>query len=131
MYRWHSGALRRAVFADAGADLLAAAREGSEQGVRAALAAGADVNARDEDGVTALMHAAYAGNDPAVLKTLVASRAAVNLRDNNGRTALMRAADGGNVEALTILSAAGAFVNAGDGGGVTALMRTVGADSTM
>ena len=113
-----------AAFADPGTDLLSAAREGSEEGVRGALAAGADADARDEEGATALMTAAYAGNIP-VMKTLIAARAAVNLGDGKGRTALMRAADGGSVEAVKTLTAAGAFVNTGDGDGETALMRAV------
>jgi ankyrin repeat protein len=57
------------------------------------LEAGANVNARDDRGQTALMHAARYGYENTV-KLLIEHRADVNLRDNLGRTALMHAAAG-------------------------------------
>ncbi|MER5352336.1 ankyrin repeat domain-containing protein [Kitasatospora sp. NPDC002551] len=60
--------------------LTAAAREGDPDAARAALAAGADVGARDADGRTALLHAALA-DEVAVARLLVAAGADVNAQD--------------------------------------------------
>ena len=67
-------------------------REGSVEDVRAALDAGADVNARDFDGQTALMSAAFGNENPEVAAALLDAGADVNARALDGQTALMRAA---------------------------------------
>lgn len=54
---------------------------------------GIDINAKDEDGRSALMYAAYNGHN-AVIQILLEKGASVDLRDVNGRTALMLAASG-------------------------------------
>ena len=81
--------------------------------------AGADVNARDNDCWTALMHAARWGRFEAV-KVLIEAGADVNARDNDGRTPLMHASDS---EIVKVLIEAGADVNARDNNGRTPLMR--------
>lgn len=77
------------------------------------LAAGADVNARDTDGKTALIRSAEKGSASHV-NALIAARADVNAKSNHGRTALMGAALKGDSECVKALIAAGADVNAKD-----------------
>ena len=80
--------------------------------------AGADVNAREEDGSTALMKA----RSPRMVKFLLAHGAKVDLRGKNGVTALMNHADYFSVGEMNALLAAGADANARDSHGETALM---------
>lgn len=54
---------------------------------------GADVNARDEDGMTPLMNAAAQG-DPGLIHCLLAAGADTQARDNEGKTPLMHAITG-------------------------------------
>lgn len=68
--------------------MAAAGRKDSET-VKALVAAGAEVNAKDEDGRTALMEAADRDNSESV-KILISAGAEVNAKDKEGRTALMR-----------------------------------------
>jgi ankyrin repeat protein len=76
---------------DAGkGDLMDAARTGNAEAVKALLAAGADVNAKDADGNTALMAAAKKGRTPPeTVKALLAAGADINAKNNKGETALM------------------------------------------
>lgn len=67
------------------------ARDGTLDEIQAAIAAGADVNARDAYGQTPLMYAAGA-NSPAVIEALIAAGAEVNAHSGAGWTALMYAA---------------------------------------
>ncbi len=88
--------------------------------------AGADVNAKDEDGRTALMLIAEANHRNSrntlreAIAMLIKYGADVNAKDNYGRTALMSAHS--NAEATKALIKTGANVNARDEGGYTALM---------
>ena len=94
-------------------------------------AGGAKVNAKDEDGRTALMRAAEEGSAE-IVKALLAAGAEVNLRADDGTTALMYASGSGligypvdnkdRVESVKALLVAGADVNAWDNKGKTALM---------
>jgi ankyrin repeat protein len=84
--------------------------------VKFLLQAGAETNAADHAGKTALMHA----RDTEVVKALLASGADANAKDNSGRTALL---DAGNIESMKALIAAGADVNARDNEGRTSLMH--------
>jgi ankyrin repeat protein len=99
------------------------------------------INARDEDGVTALMYALARGNVKAVkilcdaaLKIDESNYAVfITMRDNYGMTALIHASAHGGVEAKKVLLSKSAqrldkvhyaaFVNAYDNHGMTALMR--------
>ena len=69
---------------------------------------GADVNAQDDNGQTALMGAAYYGRSVAVKMLIEKGRADVNLKDNNGRTALSIAVQREHRVIVVLLKAAGA-----------------------
>ena len=73
---------------------MRAAFLGHDRCVEVLLDAGADINAQDEVGRTALMEACVAFKKD-VIRLLISRGADVNLCDNNGCTALMRAAYGG------------------------------------
>lgn len=82
------------------------------------LAAGADVNERNEDGQTPLM---YAWNAE-ICKTLLEAGAEVDSRNNDGWTPLMVAALNGSVKTCGVLLDAGADINAKNSGGRTPLI---------
>ena len=71
------------------------------------LAAGADIDARDEHGQSALMLAAVAGREP-VVKWLVERDARLDLTAKYGLSALMLAVVNGHVEVVRTLVRAGA-----------------------
>jgi serine/threonine-protein phosphatase 6 regulatory ankyrin repeat subunit B len=98
--------------------LINAARNGNGAAVTAALAAGADVNTRDNDGNTALIYAAWNGHTATVTQ-LLAAGADVNARGNDGNTALIYAARHGHTAILEQLLTAGADVNTKDNYGNT------------
>jgi len=84
------------------------------------LDAGADPNATDREGATALMKASGYGIKETV-KILIEHHADVNLRDASGRTALMHAAAGRRSDAIPVLLENGADPNARDSEGKSAL----------
>lgn len=101
----HSTQTARSPQADA---LLRAAREGNADTVKALLSAsGADVNATDELGSTALMEAARYGHDD-VVRSLLEAGADIKARDREGKTALMLAVTGGHDDVVKVLKQAGA-----------------------
>lgn len=69
-----------------GAKLIAASQSGETDKVKSLLADGADVNAKDREGWTALMHASWNGHT-GVAAALLDRGADVGIRDNNGGTA--------------------------------------------
>ena len=94
---------------------------------------GANVNARDEDGYTALIIVSFVGDPqdevmrvhPIEFLQLFLKRGAnVNLAGADGETALMTAAQG-SPQAVRLLLAKGARINAQTKAGETALMRAV------
>lgn len=94
--------------------------------VRLLLNRGADINAQDEWGRTALMIAADGGYADTV-KLLLDWEANVHLRDSNGNTALMRAAWKGHLDIVRALIDRGADVNSVDEKhGYTALLLASG-----
>ncbi|KAJ1468456.1 ankyrin repeat-containing domain protein, partial [Baffinella frigidus] len=103
------------VLTEAGSDhdraLWEAARSGSVDGVRKAVADGAKVEAMDGWGRTALHHAAYfAFDDAATVRELLLYAADPNAQDDAGFSPLMRAAAHGRVDAMRLLLSAGADI---------------------
>ena len=102
----------------AGDDLINAAG-GDVSQIKSLLAANADVNAKTDIGMTALMFAAVNGRLE-VIQILLAAKADVNARGYKGVTALMLAAERGQLEVLKLLLAAHADAKATTVGGMTA-----------
>ncbi len=92
---------------DINQELIKAAEKGDTAAVKALLDRGADVNAKDENGGTALMEAALLGNN-ATVQALLEAGADVNAKNKYGRTALMMAAAEGYTEIVELLKKAGA-----------------------
>ena len=86
------------------------------------LAAGANVNAANNLGITALGFAISLGRLD-IVNRLLAVGPNVNSVDNEGKTALMRAVEKGCLDIVNRLLAVGANVNSVDNVGKTALMR--------
>ena len=82
--------------------------------------AGADLNIRTHDGLTALMLAACWGHGD-VVKYLHLAGADLNMRSNVGRTAVMEAAQSGHVDIVKYLHQAGADIAVRSDAGLTAL----------
>ena len=105
----------------AGPDALhRAAKAGNLDGLKAALAAGADVNARDGRGWTALMHAVNKGYI-LLVEPLLAAKADLDVRGPDGATALFMAVAHGQTEIITLLVEAGADVSIKGPKGKTAM----------
>ena len=102
--------------------IVIAAMQRDAAGVRALIAGGADVNAADGDGTTALHWAAYHG-DTQLVTALVAAGARVGAATRIGAMSpLYMAARSGHVEAMGVLLAAGASAREVNGNGTTVLM---------
>lgn len=95
------------------------------ESIRLLIAAGANVNARDNNGNTPLHEASqsFRGHTdlPEIIRILIAAGAKVDARNNDGVTPLMWAAEGNAVENAEALIAAGADVNAKTNDGYTPL----------
>lgn len=85
----------------------AAVRQGDVATVRDALGGGADVNARDRHGQTALMLAAHAGH-LVLVEVLIARGASLNTTAKHGLSALMLAVVAGHEDVALLLADAGA-----------------------
>jgi ankyrin repeat protein len=101
--------------------LLDLASTGTVEQVQKAIAAGADLNARDAADRTVLMLVAANNPDAGVISVLVKAGAKVNARGPNGWTALMMAAyNNPNPDVVESLLKAGADGRARSGAGETA-----------
>jgi ankyrin repeat protein len=113
---------------DATKQLLAAAADGNGDKIIAALAAGADPNARSEEKTPALLTAstkALFGREKKVIAAFVKAKADLNATDADGATPLMAAAATGRGEILEALIAARAKIEAKDKDGWTAVHYAV------
>ena len=90
---------------------------GNIEAVKKHLAAGADVNAKDENGETPL----HLAPTKEIVELLIAEGADVNAKSRSGHTSLHSAAQGGHKEIAELLIAAGTDVNAKNNNGETPL----------
>jgi ankyrin repeat protein len=102
-------------------DFINAAKSGDLSAVKSFIAGGADVNAKVNNGLTALMLASQQGNKE-VVELLLAKGADVNAKNNEGWTALVAASSKGHKEIVGLLLAKGANVDAKMNYGGTALI---------
>lgn len=79
--------------------LIKATREGADTVVEELIKAGADINARNNDGNNALWFACF-GNYYNLIKLLLAANINLDNQNDNGATALMYAASTGKIEVL-------------------------------
>lgn len=93
--------------ADVNSDLLDAARQGDTATVQSLLSQGANVNATDAHGGTALMFAAVNGHTSTV-QALIDAGADVNRAHDFGKAALMLATEKGHTAVIDLLVQAGA-----------------------
>ncbi len=106
--------------------LLDAAERGNWTAVKGFISKGADVNAKSNDGATALEYASLDGQRE-VVQLLLDKGADVNTRSNDsGSTPLIDAAGYNHKEVVQLLLARGAHVNAKDKAGRTALLYAIG-----
>jgi len=99
------------IFGCASASFYELAQRGDWIEVQNLIDKGVDVNAKGNDGKTALMHAVEQGNKE-IVQALIVKGADVNAKGNDGKTALMHAVEQGNKEIVQALIAKGADVNA-------------------
>ena len=104
--------------------LIAASRQGSLKIVKSLIGYGADVNAKNNDGRTALMLT----SNLEIAKLLIDNGADVNAKNNDGGTALTRAVYWDKLEVAKLLIDNGADINAKDSLGHTALTQAVNWD---
>ncbi len=98
-----------ASFADPNEDLFTAVKQHNLEGIKSALAAGANVNFQDATGNTALFSAIWF---PDAVQLLLDAKADVNIKNKVGADALMSAATWGEAEVSSMLIKAGADVKA-------------------
>jgi ankyrin repeat protein len=108
--------------------LVDAARNQDSGSVRALLSRNADVNARANDGSTALLWAAH-WDDAATADLLLRARADANVANDFGMTPLSRACTNGSAAMVELLLAAGADPNTRIGTGETPLMTCASSGS--
>jgi len=104
----------------AGDDLVALAETGDLAGLKAAVAAGGDVN-KARRGIQPI-HEAAKGGHLQMVRWLLDEGADLNATDLFGWTPAMLAASEGHLDLLGLLHARGADLNRGDGDGITPLM---------
>ena len=114
---------------DLNKELIKSAKLGNTNDINRLLDSGANVDATDINGQTALI-AAVINRHLEAIETLIKNHADLNKQDNNGMTALMAAAFNGHSEAIETLIENRADTSKQDNNGVTALMYAVEAGHT-
>ena len=104
-------------------------RTGTPAQIKEAIEGRSNVNAKDKNGVTALMCAVRYNKDPEVSRALIQRGADVNAKDNNGATALMASFRDVNPEIPHMLIQGGANVNAKHDNGGTPLLIAAAKDN--
>lgn len=102
-------------------DLLEAARSGDLNALKAALDAGADIEAKRKHGDTSLMEASRYGRN-AIVRELLDRGANIEAADIDGFTSLMGASWNGKLDAVKELLDRGANIEAANKHGFTSLM---------
>lgn len=104
--------------------LMKAVIGGNVSRVKSLLEQGADINAQNKNGQTALILASYYkyNNSEEILSLLLSSNPTIDLQDNSGRTALSWATGAGKMVAIRHLLSANANINLQDSDGATPLM---------
>ena len=110
--------------------LLTGARTNSRDMVMRAIEQGADPDAQDSKGNTALILALESDLDPktspiirmAIVQALLDMQADPNVANDDGWTPLMKTIDGNRIQVAEVLLRHGASPNAANKGGITALM---------
>jgi hypothetical protein len=102
-------------------NVLDLVERGQNVELKMALDSGADANAINAEGQTALMLAVLYDHEE-IVETLLASGVEIDAVDNEGFTALMKAVKYGNIPITQILIDRGAELDLKDKGGMTALM---------
>jgi ankyrin repeat protein len=105
---------------DKNQDLIVASMKGDVEKVISLLDSGADINAKDQRGWTALLWAVSRGQID-VMKLILDKGADVNVKGEHGWTPLMEAANRGNSDVTKLLLKKGADVNLKHEYGYTAL----------
>ena len=104
--------------------IIESAKSGDTEEVECLVKSGVDPNSQDDNGITALMVAAFYGHTGTV-KFLIDAKANLNLQDKAGYTALMLTSISGFVDITTILINGGADLDLQDNNGLTALMHAI------
>lgn len=105
--------------------LIAAAYENDLAKAKELIAAGIDVNRRDENTQTTALEEAVKNGNRKMVRILLDAGAEINARSDYGRTALMWLDDDATEELVWDLIAAGAKINLKDEAGDTALILAV------
>ena len=108
--------------------VAAAARTGDIDAVKKQLTAGANVNAPEADGTSALLWAAYQSS-PELVQLLLKAGADVNAANSFGVTPLLQSARYGDAATMTVLLKAGADIKKAEREGETPLMAAARAGS--
>ncbi len=109
--------------------LLLASKDGSEKEVSALLRLGADVDARDDNGLTPLIFASFWGNE-SIARLLIDQGADLEAKSNYGGTALVKASEAGQIGIVSLLLTKGANIEAQDEQGNTPLLGALRTNET-
>ncbi len=133
IFGWRStatlfGILAVAAAQTASATIAAAARDADVGAVKKMIASGADVNAPEADGTSALLWAAYQ-QAPEIVSVLLQAGANPNTANRFGMTPLLQASRYGDVATIDLLLKGGADLSAATRDGETPLMAAARAGS--